>query len=564
MSRILPRLRPPAAEPPPPPAADVPPLPLDVPPPPPRTGRRALVVVALGALGVALMALPFFDYDLDRFYAPKELVLHLTALVALRSVLKRARGRVQRWEDGVLVALTALSALSAVQAVNPWLGLRALAVSTSSAALYVVGRVLARDGFRRELVGIVVAGAAAVAFTSVLQAFGVTSDLFSLARSPGGTLGNRNAVAHVAALALPLVVAGAFGARRARWALAALPVLMLLVGVIVVTRSRAAWVATVAVLVVFAVGAWLRRWEAPKARLLMLGGAALVGLGLALALPNALRWNSDSPYADSLRDLVNANEGSGRGRILQYQHTAEIARDRPLLGVGPGNWPVVYPAYAPPGDPSLSKATGMAMNPWPSSDLVATVAERGFVVGGLLGVFALLVGLGSLRRVRMASTDADAGAALARAGVLTAAVVCGGFDAVLLLPTPAFFVALALGALAPVTQPFVADETPRRRRLRRMLVGVVGGVFVLQSLGHVVAMGVQEYTDAATPVVLATVLDPGTYRLRMEAAERYRAERTCASAVEQARAALRLMPYADPPRVLIRRCGQRPPPKPTR
>ena len=529
-----------------------------------RTGRRALVVVALGALGVALVALPFFDYDLDRFYAPKELALHLTALVALRSVLKRTQGQVQRWEDGVLVALTVLSALSVLTAVNPWLGLRALAVSTSSAALYVVGRVLARDGFRRELVGIVVAGAAAVAITAVLQAFGVTSDLFSVLRSPGGTLGNRNAVAHVAALALPLVVAGAFGARRARWALAALPVLMLLVGVIVITRSRAAWVATVAVLVVFAVGAWLRRWEAPKARLLMLGGAALIGLGLALALPNALRWNSENPYADSLRDLVNASEGSGRGRVLQYQHTADIARDHPLVGVGPGNWPVVYPAYAPPGDPSLSKATGMAMNPWPSSDLVATVAERGFLVGGLLGAFALLVGLGSLRRVRTASTDADAGAALARTGVLAATVVCGAFDAVLLLPTPAFFVGLALGALAPVTQLPTSDEVPRRRRLRRALVGVVGGVFVIQSLGHVVAMGIQENTDAAAPVAMAALIDPGTYRLRMEAAERYRAERNCAAAVDQARAALDLMPYADPPRVLIRRCGERPPPKPSR
>jgi len=102
-----------------------------------------LVVVALGALGVALVALPFFDYDLDRFYAPKELALHLTALLALRSVLKRTQGQVQRWEDGVLVALTVLSALSALTAVNPRLGLRALAVSTSSAALRLGGFVRA-------------------------------------------------------------------------------------------------------------------------------------------------------------------------------------------------------------------------------------------------------------------------------------------------------------------------------------------------------------------------------------------------------------------------------------
>ena len=455
MSRIFPRKPlPPAVGPLPPVEASAaggatPPKPSEALPAPPRTGGRALTVVAVGAILVALAALPFFDYDLDRFYAPKELALHLTALVALRSVLKRTRGKVQRWEDGVLVALTALSFVSAVAAVNPWLGLRALAVSTSSAALYVVGRALARDGYRREVVGIVVASAALVAGAAAAQALGVTSDLFSLARAPGGTLGNRNAVAHVCAIALPLVVAAAFGARRTRWVVAALPVLLLLAGLVVVSRSRAAWVACVAVLVVFAVGAWLRRWEAPKARLLMVGGSALLGVGLALALPNALDWKSDNPYRDSLRDIVNAQEGSGRGRILQYQHTMDIARAHPLLGVGPGNWPVVYPDVAPPGDPSLSRATGLAMNPWPSSDLVATVAERGFPVALLLGVFALLVGVSSLLRIRRADTDAEAGAALARAGVLVAALVCGAFDAVLLLPTPAFLVGLALGALAP-------------------------------------------------------------------------------------------------------------------
>lgn len=526
-------------------------------PAPPRDGFRALVVVGVGAALVALAAVPSAVYDLDRFAAPKELVLHATALVALRSVLKRTRGRVQRWEDGVLLALLALSTLSALQAVNPWLGLRALALSASSAALYVVGRVLARDGFRRELVGLVVMAATLAAASALAQAYGFESSLFTDIRAPGGTLGNRNAVAHLAAIALPLVVAGAFAARRPRWVLAAVPVLLVLAGAVVMTRSRAAWVACVAVAVVFAVGAWLRRWQTPRHRVLLLGGGALLGVGLALAVPNALRWKSDSPYLDSLRDLVNAQDGSGRGRVVQYRHTMEIARDHPLLGVGPGNWPVVYPKYAPRNDPSRSRATGLAMNPWPSSDLVATVAERGFLVAALLGLFALLVALGSLRRIRHAPDDADAGAALARLGVLTAALVCGTFDAVLHLPAPAFLVALALGALAPASPLPVGDEPARRRRLRRLGVLAVGGLFVLQAAGRLVAMRVHDASDGPGALHAATWFDPGNYRLHLDLADRYRRAGRCDAAIVQARAAQRLLPEAEGPRELLRRCGER-------
>ena len=70
-----------------------------------------------------------------------------------------------------------------------------------------------------------------------------------------------------------------------------------------------------------------------------------------------------------------------------------MAVAHPVFGVGPGNWAVEYPKFASRNDPSLNDE-GMTSNPWPSSDWVAFVAERGFaaVVVYALALFGLLVG----------------------------------------------------------------------------------------------------------------------------------------------------------------------------
>src|SRR6185312_6490774 len=92
------------------------------------THAVALALIAAGAIGVALAVLPYKTFDLDRFFVPKELVLH--------------------GADALLSCLV----------------------------LAVV------------LVGV----------TALLQAYGLETDYVSLNRAPGGTLGNRNFVAHLA------------------------------------------------------------------------------------------------------------------------------------------------------------------------------------------------------------------------------------------------------------------------------------------------------------------------------------------------------------------------------
>src|SRR3954463_12789785 len=93
---------------------------------PDRVAMRAL---QFGAIAVVLAAAPYKAFDLDRFFVPKELVLHATALVATLLCLLRARriglGRV----DQLLALFLLVGAASALFASNWWLAGRAVAVS---------------------------------------------------------------------------------------------------------------------------------------------------------------------------------------------------------------------------------------------------------------------------------------------------------------------------------------------------------------------------------------------------------------------------------------------------
>src|SRR5690348_3673551 len=104
------------------------------------TERIALRVLQAAALAVVLAVSTLTLFDLDRFFVPKELVLHAGALVAglfaLRAIGRGAFTRV----DLLLAGYLAWSALSALFATNRWLGMRALAISASGVLVFWTAR----------------------------------------------------------------------------------------------------------------------------------------------------------------------------------------------------------------------------------------------------------------------------------------------------------------------------------------------------------------------------------------------------------------------------------------
>lgn len=544
----------------------VPPTPAPVVDTPVRTrvrgsGRMA-AWLAFAAVAVALAATPHLRFELDRFYLPKELILHVAAYAGAGYVLRRHRVLPFARADALLAGVLVLGVVSALAAASPWMALRALSLTVSAAVVFWTARALAHDGHGRLVVAVVTAALALSAGVALAQAYGVRSDLFSLNRAPGGTMGNRNTVAHLSAIGVAMAIFGAAGARRWSGTLAYAATMGVFAAALLLTRSRAAWLAVPVSFAVVAVLAWLRRRQGGDAReglsrrLVVVAALGALGLGVAFALPNGLRWASDTPYRDSVRTLVDASGGSGEGRMRQYRNTLRLVADHPFLGVGPGHWPSAYPTVAPAGDPSLTRGRTTA-NPWPSSDLVAVVAERGIPAAILLAAFGLTLLVTTAVRAVRAPDRPTAAASLARVGVLVTAVVCGAFDAVLLLAAPALLVAAALGALSPVPASGSLDTVPdpARRRATRV-VRWIGLAFVVMAVGRVAAITLADPLDASPARLrVATLLDPGSYRLQLRLADRLARQGRCDDAVGPAEAAHRMLPEATEPRRILRRCG---------
>lgn len=524
--------------------------------PPAHSSWLLAVWVGLGALTTVLVAVPSELFDLDRFAAPKELALHLTALGALL-ILGASRGaRAPLVAAEVpLLAFAGWSAVSALLATNHWLSSRALAVTLAGVILFRAGRrVAARGAGHPLLIGLALAVVVG-ALTGLAQAYGLDAALLADSRAPGGTFGNRNFLAHLMAIGAPILFLLLLESEHRRNALVAAAGLGLMIAAVILTRSRAGWLGLVSSGTVMAAAGLLagrgRLGVVPGARFRLALGAVVAAGVLALLLPNELSWRSNSPYSDTMRDLTNYREGSGRGRLIQYRNSLKLVPLDPVFGTGPGNWPVQYPRVTTPGDPSFAGADPMPTNPWPSSDWVALVTERG-VAGALLLLAALAaMGLTALRRIR-SEDPALARRSLALLGVLTATLVTGSFDAVLLLAPPTLVFWTAAGVLLPSTGAAGALPGPSLR-WAAPLSGLLLLLAALRSAGQTRAIGLAGPGWPVERLERAVRFDPGSYRLHLMIAQRS----GCPRAVPHARAAAKLFPRLPAPARRLAACGER-------
>ena len=527
-----------------------------------RTGTiwAALLVLQASAVAVVLAALPYPLFELDRYTIPKELVLQVAALAAGLLCLGSARRLTVFAVDALLAGFLLLSSLSTLFASNGWLALRALGVSLAGITLFWRARTVARAGSRAGLL-LAVAGAVVLgALTGLIQAYGlVNTGLASLSRAPGGTFGNRNFMAHLVTVGFPVLLLVTVEARsRWRFLLGSIGV-GVAAAALVLSRSRGAWVGAGVCGVFLAVeGLWVGRLLAEdrlRRRMVRLASTAVAGLVLALMVPNRLNWRSDSPYLDSLTGVANYREGSGRGRLIQYGNTLEMAVGHPLLGVGPGNWPVFYPKYRSPGDPSFDAGDIIPTNPWPSSDWMALVAERGLLAFVLLTLIGLSVAAGAWARVRRVSPSRPALTDLTIVATLLAVGVVGAFDAVILLPVPTLFSWIIVGALASSARP-VREVVLTRRSRRALMVGggLIGALFICRSAAQMAAMGLYS-SGKRDAMELASRVDPGSYRIQMLLGKAWLERGRCDQARRHAVAARDLFPNHPAPVRLLRACG---------
>jgi O-antigen ligase len=462
--------------------------------------------------------------------------------------------------DALLALFVAWSLVSSLFATNYWLAQRAFAVSLSGALIFWAGRMVSEQSLKRPLLGVAALATVVVACTSLAQAYGIDSQYFTLARAPGGTLGNRNFIAHIVAIGMPVTVWWTVTAKKPFTALAGSVGVGLLAATLVLSRSRAAWLSVAATLVVFLGLLLMSLKYVDRARvggrLSRIALTTALGVILAIVLPNELNWNSDSPYLDSARKMVDYSSGSGRGRVAQYRNTLKMARDNPIFGVAPGNWPVRYVKYAPAGDRSLAES-GMTANPWPSSDWMAFLSERGFV--GVLLLFGVFAGL-FLRSLRRWKDHPDGDTVLMQvmaASTIVATMVTSAFDAVLLLAAPAFLVWLVLGVSTGERRTERVVDTSGRKWLAVVVLLFLSSVSVARSATQSVAMNAVGTGGQTAGWVKGAFWDPGSYRISQRLADIYSQRGQCKRAAPYARRAAGLFPYSAPAKRALRRCNLR-------
>jgi hypothetical protein len=172
--------------------------------------------------------------------------------------------------------------------------------------------------------------------------------------------------------------------------------------------------------------------------------AAVVFAGATVVvLPNHLGWSA-TDFASSALRVAEYQSGTGRGRVIQAETSLRMIRRHPLSGVGPGNWSVVYPAYASADDPSVMLGAYYPGPQIPRNDILTLVAEWGIVGVGVGLTFFLALAERTWRLLASGERRASSAGSIVF-GVSLVATLIGIFDSVIRVAPTVVLVALIVG-----------------------------------------------------------------------------------------------------------------------
>jgi len=343
----------------------------------PPAATIALVVGAVVALItlrepyyglLAVIALEFLRPQeifpaLAPLHLPRVVTLWVACVWLLRSAVLRKAPVARDRQNAVLVGILVIAALSMIGTFWRGAAFRALLDLTKKVvAFFLIANLAAERPKVRGLVWAFVLFTGWLALNQVL-AFRSALSGSMMARIGGGTdsfLGNTIDFAVALAVILPYAVFLIFAERgRALRALAFL-LALLFVASMVATGARAGALG----LLVLAFVIWLKLPR--KAITIALLPVILVG-----------SWYlSPAAYRERVLSIATYQEdASATGRIENWRAAQRMLFDRPLLGVGIGNFPIAYGvAYSPPGEERWASVHNVVLQ---------AAAEL-----GLLGLFA--------------------------------------------------------------------------------------------------------------------------------------------------------------------------------
>jgi hypothetical protein len=422
---------------------------------------RRLACVTIAA--PALVVVPLAGIDAG-FQAAVKLAALLGAALWFAIAARKCRDLTR--DEALLGVFAALAIVSTAFTSRLADGAAAIGCAIGLFSIVRSARVLLRGRWDvvEEAVAWAAAGTAAIA---VLELVGVRLPWAELLR-PESTIGNRNQLAGLLAITLPVLIGAGLRGRRF-----GAPVVALTVSVVVVSHCRSAYLAAMAAISVAAIayGIYRRRGgEAIDRRCIVVVMGALA-LGLVCG---AMPWPGVTfgpSVLDSAGRLLEYETGSGHARLVQHQLVASaFVRDPAALltGFGASGWELLTSSRAHDLGRHTPKMWSGAL---PNSDLLRVLVEQGIVSLAVLGsVFVLAV-----RR----SICAPAGDVVERIAVLASLVVAGVlavFDPQLVRPERVALLGVLLGA---------GTRSPRVAKLGRAAIVVFAIVSVACALALV-------------------------------------------------------------------------------
>ncbi len=383
----------------------------------------------------ALVVVPLGGVDAG-FHAAVKLAVLLGAASALAIASRRCRdlGR----EEALLGVFAVLVVLSTAFASRLADGAAAIGCAIGLCSIARSSRAVLRGQWSivEEAVAWAAAGTAAIA---LLELAGVRLPWAEL-RRPESTIGNRNQLAGLLTIMLPVLVGAALRGRRF-----AAPVIAITTCIVVVSHCRSAYLAAIAALVVSCVGYARHRRAIDRRRVILVVGVLALGVVLGVMPWPGVEFGPS--VLDSAGRVLEYETGSGHARVVQHELAVSAFVREPsalLTGFGAGGWESLVSSRA---HDLGNHAPKMWSGALPNSDLLLVAVEHGVVALAVLAtVFLLAV------RASASSGDVSVLASLVVAGVLAV------FDPQLVRPERVALLGVLLGA---------GTRSPRVATLRR-------------------------------------------------------------------------------------------------
>jgi O-antigen ligase len=293
--------------------------------------ERAILIVL--AIGLIVLPMTVVRDGADAFRLPKELVFRAEAIVLLALLILRVRARhlaIARWRPEFVLTAAIVTWTMVVTATSTNLALSIDSLITIMAgAVIFIATCLAAESRSREAVDVLMIGCCVNAAITILQELNLWQPVPVAEGHYGfvGLMGNANDVGTflvVPAVAAVVMATTSLGKRR--WSY--LGVTALLVSGMIASATRTALIAFVVFVLVLAVMQVRRAAAAVMVGVLML----IVGLAVlspATVIGRGIRELGDAAVKRDYQRLFSE-------RLLPFLAAAEMVRDHPLLGVGPG------------------------------------------------------------------------------------------------------------------------------------------------------------------------------------------------------------------------------------